>query len=117
MDRKAKLKKNILEYLKENNIKEDNLIKTKDNFKEWSDIAMILTTNFSDIVFEIVENEYDKWGIISYLIPIKNTNTYYTIILDNQLEKLDIKSIDDLVNTIIEYENLAKNLSLIKNNI
>jgi len=114
MNRVDELVHDITLYLKENEI--DELYITKP--EKWDDIIIRLT-NLCDITSEIsyitiepIENVWDVWWQVSYYIKIEWSTKWYNLILDNQAEKMDIQSIEDLAKAIDSYEREAYNLIL-----
>lgn len=114
MNRIDELVHEITLYLKENDM--DELYIT--NPSPWDDTVirlanlMNITSELSTIVIEHIEDASDVWGQISTYKKVEDSHMWYTIILNNSAEKLDIQSIEDLAEVIYDYETLANKLTL-----
>jgi glycine betaine/choline ABC-type transport system substrate-binding protein len=76
---------------------------------------MNLTSNLSCITIESQIGESFIWWSCSWYKRINWDTKWYTIILDNQVEKLSINSIEDLAKVIDSYEREFNSLTLTNN--
>jgi len=108
----------IQTYLTENYMDELYITRPEpwDDTGIWLTNLMNITSELSIIIIESIEDVSDTWGQITHYKKVEDSNMWYTIILNNSAEKLNIQSVSDLAEVIYDYEMLASKLTLTINN-